>query len=216
MASTEESRQGRKGKGKGRANALVELVVIVVVALGLALLIQRFLVKPYRIPSGSMIPTLSIGQRVLVDRLSYRWSSPSRGDVVVFNPPVGAEDTTGVSCGAQHPPDQACPRPTPGRSSTTFIKRVVGVPGDHLTIRNNHVYLNGKPEADSYINKDTTCSPDTCNLPREITVPPGYFFMMGDNRGDSSDSRVWGPVPKKWLIGRAFFTYWPPDRIGTL
>ncbi len=204
----------RQKRGRLRArNSFVELIIIVVVALVLALTIQAFFVKPFRIPSQSMVPTLIVGQRVLVDRLTGHWSDPKRGDVVVFNPPAGAD--TG-SCGVQQPPGEACPTPTSNRSNTNFIKRVVAIGGDHIKIVDNHLWLNGKLQREPYIDRGTPCDPSLCNLPREITVPPGDFFMMGDNRGESADSREWGPVPRKWLIGRAFFTYWPPDRLGTL
>ena len=192
---------------------LIELVVTVAVAVALALLIQAFIVKPYKIPSGSMIPTLEISQRVLTNRLD---TSPSVGDIVVFHPPAGADPQPAV-CGNPNQGSgrsQPCDRPTPQQSSQTFIKRVVGLPGDRIQIINGHVYRNGKREKDSYINP---CTPgEDCNFPGSIVVPPGDYFMMGDNRGDSDDSRYWGPVPKKWLIGVAFFTYWPPDRIGFL
>jgi signal peptidase I len=202
----------KQKREKSTANSLVEFVVIIAVALGLAIGIQAFLVKPYRIPSPSMVPTLDIGQRVLVNRLGTHFGDPSRGDIVVFKPPEGADTH---QCGAPHPENQACPRPTPQRSSSNFIKRVIGLPGDTVFVRNNHAYVNGKELKEPYINKGTGCDA-LCNLPKPITVPPGYFFMMGDNRGESDDSRDWGPVPKKWIIGHAFFTYWPPNRIGTL
>ena len=202
-----------KSKGASGLKSLVELVVTVAVAVGLALLIQAFVVKPYRIPSPSMEPTLAIGQRVLANRLT---DSPSLGDVVVFHPPHGADPITPV-CGSASEGDghgQACDQPTAAESTQTFIKRVVGMPGDHLSIVNGHVYRNGKREADSYIRP---CGADSsCNFPQTITVPPGHYFMMGDNRGASDDSRFWGPVPQSWVIGVAFFTYWPPSRIGTL
>jgi signal peptidase I len=200
-----------KSEQKRQHNSLVELVMIVAVALGLALGIQAFLVKPFRIPSESMVPTLQIGQRVLVDRVSFRFSDPDRGDVVVFKPPAGADSER---CGAQHPSDQPCPENTPGKSDTNFIKRVVGVPGDHLKVIEGSVYIDGKRQSESFAHLDSGCA--TCNLPREITVPEGEYYMMGDNRGQSEDSRVWGPVPKKWIIGKAFMTYWPPGRIGFL
>ena len=192
---------------------LIELVVTVAVAVLLALLIQAFIVKPYRIPSGSMEPTLSINQRVLANRLI---SHPSIGDIVVFHPPQGAEQGTGLcgssNQGAGHP--QPCGVPTPRQSSTTFIKRVVAGPGDRISIRGGHVYRNGVREKDSYTEP---CGNDSsCNFPRTNVIPPGDYFMMGDNRGFSDDSRFWGPVPDKWVIGVAFFTYWPPDRIGFL
>ncbi|HET9103734.1 MAG TPA: signal peptidase I [Solirubrobacteraceae bacterium] len=202
-----------RSKGASSLKSLVELVVTVAVAIGLALLIQAFVVKPYRIPSPSMEPTLAIGQRVLANRLT---DSPSLGDVVVFHPPRGADPLTPV-CGASNQGDghpQACDSPTPAQSTQTFIKRVVGMPGDHLSIRGGHVYRNGKREADGYIRP---CGADSsCNFPQTITVPPGHYFMMGDNRGQSDDSRFWGPIPQSWVIGVAFFTYWPPSRIGTL
>jgi signal peptidase I len=196
---------------KRQHNSLVELVMIVAVALGLALGIQAFLVKPFRIPSESMVPTLEIGQRVLVDRVSFRFSDPDRGDVIVFKPPRGADSET---CGAEHPSDQPCQAHTPDRSDTNFIKRVVGLPGDRLKVLEGSVYINGRRQNESFAHLDPECG--TCNLPREITIPDGEYYMMGDNRGQSEDSRVWGPVPKKWMIGKAFMTYWPPGRIGLL
>ena len=198
------------GKGKRQHNSFVELVIIVAVALGLALGIQAFLVKPFRIPSESMVPTLEVGQRVLVDRVSYRFSDPDRGDVIVFKPPAGQPSV----CGVERASDQPCPKGTPERSDTNFIKRVVAVGGDHVKIIGGSVYLNGKKQKESFADLSEDC--DLCNLPDEITIPKGYYFMMGDNRGASADSREWGPIPKKWVIGQAFATYWPPKKIGLL
>lgn len=193
---------------------LIELVVTVAVAVALALLIQAFIVKPYRIPSPSMVPTLDVGQRVLTNRLA---GNPSVGDVVVFHPPHGA-DFQNPACGdpnAGTGTPRACDKPTPQASTQTFIKRVVAGPGDTVAIVDGHVYRNGVREKDSYT---IQCSPGTpaCNFRTAIKIPPGEYFMMGDNRPDSEDSRYWGPVPDKWIIGVAFFTYWPPDRIGFL
>jgi signal peptidase I len=204
---TASSSKSQKKDGKG---SLVELVVIVVVALGLALGIQAFIVKPFRITSESMVPTLAVGQRVLVDRVSPHFTSPDRGDIVVFKPPKGADEDV---CGGDQKPGQPCPTPTKDKSDQNFIKRVVGVPGDVLSVHRGQVYINGKLN-DPF--KVTPLECETCEERTPITVPPDHFFMMGDNRGNSDDSRVWGPVPKKWIIGGAFFTYWPPKRIGTL
>ena len=195
---------------KGGHNSFVELVMIVAVALGLALGIQAFLVKPFRIPSESMVPTLQIGQRVLVDRVSFKFGEPDRGDIVVFKPPSGQPGT----CGVEHPRDQPCPEGTPEKSDTNFIKRVVGLPGDRLKVLEGSVYINGKRQDEPFARLDPQCP--TCNLPREITIPKDHYYMMGDNRGESADSRVWGPVPQDWIIGKAFATYWPPGRIGLL
>jgi signal peptidase I len=198
----------RKQTARG---SFVELVTIVVVALGLALGIQAFLVKPFRIPSESMVPTLSIGQRVLVDRVSYRFGDPGRGDIVVFKPPAGADDNV---CGVQHPEGSACPQATEDRSDTNFIKRVVAVGGDRVKVIGGHVYVNGRRQDEPFAQFDDQCG--ICNLRREITIPKGRYFMMGDNRGESADSREWGPVPEKWMIGKGFATYWPPGKVGGL
>jgi signal peptidase I len=203
--------QVARSRQKTTRGSLFELVTIVAVALGLALGIQAFLVKPFRIPSESMVPTLEIGQRVLVDRVSFRFSDPDRGDIVVFKPPAGADSNV---CGVEHSSDSACPAPTPQRSDTNFIKRVVAVPGDRLTVIDGAVYINGRRQSQSYARLDSTCG--ICNLRRPITIPEDHYFMMGDNRGASADSREWGPVPKKWVIGKAFMTYWPPGKIGIL
>jgi signal peptidase I len=200
---------------KSKTNSIVELVVIIFVAIGLALAIQAFVVKPYRIPSGSMEPTLDVGQRVLVNRIGMHFNGPHVGEIVVFHPPKPAEQQV---CGpAPHvvtPGGAACSAPVPEEASVNFIKRIVAGPGDTLYIKEGHAYRNGKREGDSYIRE---CGGDSeCNFPTPIKIPAGHWFMMGDNRGQSDDSRFWGPVPTSWIIGGAFATYWPPDRIGIL
>jgi signal peptidase I len=188
-------------------------VIIVALAIGLALLIQAFVVKPYQIPSVSMEPTLDVGQRVLVNRVLYHVRDPEIGDVVVFHPPAGAEN--GQECGDPNASArEPCPRPTSEESDTNFIKRIVAGPGDRLSIHNGHPVVNGVEANEDFIRP---CQGGSgCNLPQEITIPADHYFMMGDNRGSSDDSRFWGPVPRDWIIGEAFFTYWPPDRIGIL
>jgi signal peptidase I len=190
--------------------------VIVALALGLALAIQAWLVKPYQIPSQSMEPTLDVGQRVLVNRFLYHFSDPGIGDIVVFHPPKGVDrgaETGSDQCGRRHDPREACPAPTLERSSQNFIKRIVAGPGDTLSIRNGHPVVNGVEKAEEPYTLPCGANP-SCNLPKPITIPPDYYFMMGDNRGASDDSRFWGPIPRDWIIGKAFATYWPPDRIG--
>jgi len=199
-----------------RGNQVVEFVLIVALALGLAIGIQAFVVKPYRIPSGSMEPTLVIGQRVLVDRLGNDFFPPAVGDIVVFHPPAGASSQ---SCGeANLPNGEPCPKPTPlEQTNTNYIKRVVAGPGDRIAIRGGHVILNGKQQKEPFASfAGCNGAVADCNYPRTITIPAGYYFMMGDNRDFSDDSRFWGPVPRSWIIGEAFATYWPPDRIGFL
>ena len=192
-------------KGRARSSprrVFVEYGVILVVALAVAFVLQAFVVKPYRIPSPSMVPTLDPGDRVLVARFLYHFTSPAHGDIVVFRYP---RDTHVV-----------------------FIKRVIGLPGDTLSLRDGHVYVNGVRQNEPYVAKvngrpsptdpappiagSTITEPWSLNQPYK--VPPGTYFMMGDNRLDSDDSRVWGPVPARDLIGKAFFIYWPLRRIG--
>ena len=107
---------------------------------------------------------------------------------------------------------RACDQPTPEKSDVNFIKRIVAGPGDTLSVQNGHPVVNGKIAQEDFI---SPCTPGgACNLPQQITIPPDHYFMMGDNRGSSDDSRFWGPVPRDWIIGKAFATYWPPDRVG--
>jgi signal peptidase I len=202
---------------KSLASSALELVVIVAVAFGLALGIQAVIVKPYKIPSASMEPTLDINQRILVDRIGMHFSSIHVGDIVVFHPPVNysicADPNEGLNAAGQNT-GKACDVAQKQASSVTFVKRVVGLPGDRIQIIDGHVIRNGKRERDPYI---IQCDGDAaCTFPQTIVIPKGDYYMMGDNRPDSEDSRFWGPVPKAWIIGKAFFTYWPPDRIGFL
>jgi signal peptidase I len=213
-----QSRPGRRKRRSERkseeshSNSPLELILIVAVALGLALGIQAFLVKPYRIPSESMVPTLVIGQRVLVNRIGNRFGEPHIGDVTVFHPPSGAENAN--ECGSAHKDDQPCPAPTPTKAKVNFIKRIVAGPGDTVAIVEGHVIRNGKRQNEPFI--QPCAGGEECNFPTPIKIPPNHYFMMGDNRGASDDSRYWGPVPREWIIGNAFATYWPPKKIGLL
>ena len=198
----------------------VELVLTVAAALFFALTIQAFAVKPYKIPSESMLPTLEPGQRILVDRFSHHLGSdPKLGDVTVFLPPKGAETGTcgrpgeGPSYEQGGPPTRrSCSRPTPTRSDSAYVKRVVGLPGDTIAVVNGHVIRNGERVDEPYA---IGCVAPACTL-NPITVPRGTYFLMGDNRGNSEDSRFWGPVPRDWIIGKAVVSFWPPGDIGTL
>jgi len=210
---------GRR-RSKSTFGALIELAVIIAVALGLALGIQAFIVKPYRIPSGSMEPTLEIGQRVLVNRIGMDFGDPHVGEIAVFHPPEGAEqEECGPTAHVVKLGVAACSAPLPKEeASVNFIKRIIAGPGDEIYIKEGHVFRKAAgtsrflAEKDSYI-RACGASPE-CNFPDPIKIPAGHWFMMGDNRGESDDSRFWGPVPTGWIIGQAVATYWPPDRIG--
>jgi signal peptidase I len=208
-----------KRSSKSTTGTVVELLVIIAVALGLAFGIQAWIVKPYRIPSGSMEPTLAIGQRVLVNRIGMQFSKPHVGEIAVFHPPRDAQqEVCGPSPHTIRPGGAPCAEPEPQDSSVNFIKRIVAGPGDEIYINEGHVFRRPagqrafSPEKDSYIRPCPGVS--ECNFPTAIKIPAGHWFMMGDNRGESDDSRFWGPVPTGWIIGGAFATYWPPDRIG--
>jgi signal peptidase I len=208
-------------------------VVIVALALGLALAIQAWLVKPYQIPSASMEPTLDIGQRVLVNRFLYHFTDPEIGDIIVFHPPEGADEEAGGECVEPPPTGEACDTPAPRESSENFIKRLVAGPGDRVQIIHGIAIVNGEVSeaANGHVKEWSADEPgcgkplprsewhvvvpdEKCNFPKPIVIPPDHYFMMGDNRGNSQDSRFWGPIPREWIIGKAFATYWPPDRIG--
>jgi signal peptidase I len=219
-------------------------LLIVVAALLFAFLIQWLLVKPYKIPSESMVPTLSEGQRILVNRIEGRFGTPERGDVVVFHPPPGAnEQQCGIQPGERFGPPpgavyigvpdlqdlptqteaefMACPVANQGAEKQAFVKRVIGLPGDRIKIIKGHAYINGEELNEPYINTVNSCEDPafftlSCTFSREFVIPDGKYFMMGDNRNNSDDSRFWGPIPKENMVGEAFATYWPPNRVGGL
>jgi len=143
--------------------------------------------------------------------MTIKESDPQQGDVVVVEPPAGAADSR---CGVKIPLGSACPEPTPGRVGQVFIERVVAVGGDRLKIQDGATVIDGEVRRDTYARKDADCP--ICNLPREITVPRGHVFVMGDNRGESEDSRVWGPVRVDDVQGKVRLRYWPPAGFGGL
>lgn len=193
---SDSSGQARGDEKSSPARTILEYALLAAVAIAVALLIQAFLVKPYRIPSESMENTLLIGDRVLVDRISWRFSDPERGDIVVFANPLG--------------------------SGPVLIKRIIGLPGDVISLSDGHVYVNGRRLEESYVRRvsgeQVPTEAFTNDLPWSLeqpyTVPADSYFMMGDNRTDSGDSREFGPIKRSQLVGRAFARYWPLTRIG--
>lgn len=192
---------------------LLDMIGVVVGAVVLAVIVQAFVVKPYKIPSPSMVPTLEVGQRVLVNRIGNAFGDPSVGDVVVLTPPTGAgAGFAEEACGRPRAAGTACTVPRDGHVDETFIKRIAGGPGDRLALRGGRLIRNGRPVNEPYAQP---CQDEACTI-AEFTVPAGHYFMLGDNRGNSDDSRFWGPVRRDYIIGTAFATYWPPSRIGGL
>ena len=156
----------------------------------------------FRVPSPSMEPTLKIGDVITVDPHAYRSRNPRVGDIVVFHPPTGADPLTPV-CGNPHQGAghaQACGVPTRRNSTQTFVKRVVALPGDRISIKDGHVIRNCVREHDPYV---IACPGDfSCNFRKPVRILSGDYFMLGDNRGASDDSRFWGPVRKSWIVGK--------------
>jgi len=164
--------------------------------------IDRASVVTYRVPSGSMLPTLKVDQVIRVDSSAYARARPAEGDIIVFHPPHGA-DVGARSCQDPHQGlghSAPCSRSTPARSSQKYIKRIVGGSGDRLSIIDGHVLRNGVREKDAYT---APCRGGYgCTFRRSITVPRGMYFVLGDNRGLSDDSRFWGPIRKAWIVGK--------------
>ncbi|MDQ2678088.1 MAG: signal peptidase I [Actinomycetota bacterium] len=183
-------RSGRRPHSASRN--IVEWIAVVVGAVLVALVIKTFVVQAFKIPSESMAPTLLDGDRVVVNKLSYDAHELNRGDVVVFARPPG------LPAGPNDPKD--------------LIKRVIGLPGDTLLTRDGSVYVNDRRLEEPYLPEGTM----TYDIDRPLVVPDGTVFLMGDNRGHSSDSRVFGPVDADTVIGRAFMIMWPFSRIGAL
>ena len=182
QTSGEERRPPRKKSG-GALEYLVILLVSFALVFGF---VRPFVMEAFWIPSGSMIPTLEIGDRVLVNKFIYRFTEPKRGQIIVFE--------------SVDNPDE------------DLIKRVVALPGDTIAVRHGHLILNGERQKEPFLNKKL---PDRSFYAKTM-VPKGHVFVMGDNRGNSADSRVFGPLPRKNIEGEAFLRFWPPHRIGLL
>ena len=194
---------GRLFPGLPRSvRVVLDWVLTIAGAIVIVFGLKMWVVNPYRIPSSSMEPTLhcakpapgceaQFSDRVLANRFVYHFRNPKRGEIIVFKTPPEAK----VRCGA----------------GGTFVKRLIGLPGETVSERDGIVYINGIELKEPYIAADRRDH----EPPRSwAKIPKGYYFFMGDNRSQSCDSRVWGPVPRKNLIGEVFFVYWPPNRLG--
>jgi signal peptidase I len=207
---------GERHRRKG--SFLAELPVLVLIAFVLAILMKTFLVQAFYIPSSSMEPTLLINDRVLVNKLSYTFREPRRGEIVVFSErgfdPLGQDDT-GIVEGIVEslrtglglvPPDEK-----------DFIKRIIGLPGETIEMREGVVYVDGTPVEEAPTTEGGYLSARDLTDFGPVTVPDGELFMMGDNRPSSADSRSsLGTIPREDVVGRAFVVIWPFDRLGGL
>jgi signal peptidase I len=181
-----KSRRARREQRRLRKRraGISELLVTILIAFVVVFGFVRPLVaEAFRIPSESMVPTLEVGDRILANKFIYRFSEPQRGDIVVFRDVEGGYET--------------------------LIKRVVGVEGDEIQVQDGLLFVNGEPQEEPYLNEE--------RLPRDsygpTTVPEEHVFVMGDNRGNSGDSRLFGPVPLENVKGQAFLRFWPVTEI---
>jgi signal peptidase I len=183
--------------------AIVDWLVTIAVAIAFVLTFEAQVAKPYRIPSPSMEPTLHCAKptefcqgrfsdRVIADRLAYRLSDPKHGEIVVFRTPKAAQ-----RCGV-------------GDGGSTFVKRIIGLPGELVSERNGVIYIDGDRLVEPYVDP-TLQGDESARWPR---VAPGHYFVLGDARIHSCDSRIWGTVPRSNLIGPVELTYWPPTRLS--
>jgi signal peptidase I len=195
-AQTSETSAPRRGLG-----CALEIVETLVLTLVIYLLIHNFIAQPFEVEQNSMVPTILEGEYVLIDKVSPRFSDYERGDIVVFDPPSGYSE-----------------------GGVPFIKRVIGIPGDSVRLENGRVYVTPAGGSavrleEPYINHDISGKPEP-TLPRDAegttqwTVPAGSYFVMGDNRTVSQDSRTFGAITRDLIVGRAWLRYFPLNRIG--
>ncbi len=188
---TQETEKVPTSYWEGIGEKIRENVQILVIALVLAVIIRGFIAEPRYIPSNSMLPTLLKGDRLVVEKISYRLHPPKKGDIVVFTPPEQLQNEG-------------------FRKDQAFIKRIIGLPGQEVKVEQGKVYINGEQLDEKYINE-----PPDYKL-EKIIVPENYLFVMGDNRNNSNDSHIWGFLPQKNVIGHAIFRFFPFDRVGMI
>jgi signal peptidase I len=187
--ATEQRTGTTERSGRGAGWWAAEWLGVILVAVLLAIGVRTYVVQTFYIPSGSMEPTLDIGDRILVFKLAYRFTSPAIGDVVVF----------------KAPPTEHCGDP----GVTDLVKRIIGIPGDRLSSVDNTILVNGKPLDQSWTHNPMLGEPITPQ-----TIPANRYFMMGDNHPASCDSRVWGTVPRSDIIGKVVLKIWPLSQFG--
>ena len=174
----------------------LDLIETAVIGLSFFLIVYLFFMQPHQVNGRSMDPTFQSGDYVLTDKISYRTGNPERGDVIVFHAPPEAGCPTGTGC--------------------DFIKRILALPGETVAVHDGFIFVNGKKMKESYLPSDFETNPGKFIDGRTVTIGPSEYFAVGDNRSHSSDSRVWGPVSKSEIVGKAFFRYWPMNQIGVV
>ncbi len=174
----------------------LDIVETGVIGLSLFLVVYLFFVQPHQVNGQSMVPNFQNGEYLLTDKVSYKFGEPKRGDVVVFHAPDSANCPNGTGC--------------------DFIKRVIATPGETVELKDNAIYVNNQKLPEPYLPADFVTEPGEYSRDRLMTMEEGEYFLVGDNRSHSSDSRAWGPVPLSRIVGRAFFVYWPMSVAGMI
>jgi signal peptidase I len=173
----------------------LDMIETAVFALSIFVLVYVFLAQPHQVSGNSMFPNFHTGEYLLTNKLAYRLGLPRRGEVIVFKAPSGAHCPTGGAC--------------------DFIKRIIGEPGERVSLRAGKFYVNGQVLAEPYLAADLTTPADAyLNEGREIVLAENEYFVAGDNRLGSSDSRAWGPIKAGSIVGRAWIRYWPLSELG--
>src|SRR3990172_11342770 len=174
----------------------LDIIETVVIALSIFLIVYLFIMQPHQVNGNSMMPNFKDGEYLMTDKISYLRGQPKRGDVIVFHSPPEANCPSGTNC--------------------DFIKRVIGLPGETVEIRDSSIYIDGQKLDKPYLPADTVTISGQFTSTGLLTIPQNQYFVMGDNRSHSSDSRAWGFITKEEIVGKAFFRYFPFSRLGLL
>ena len=174
----------------------LDIIETVVIALSIFLIVYLFVASPHQVNGQSMMPNFQSGEFVLSDKVSYRFNNPKRGDIVVFHAPEAANCPKGTGC--------------------DFIKRVLGLPGETVEVYDNAIWINGQKLEEPYIPADYETMPGLATKGKSIYLGPNEYFVSGDNRPYSSDSRAWGAITKNDIVGKALFRYWPLKSAGLI
>lgn len=181
----------------------LDILEVIVFAVGIFFFVYLLIMRPHRIQGASMSPNYPDGEYLLTEKVTYYLRNPERGDIVVLAPPSASIDLNSVTCG--NAPD------TGGKVLDEFIKRVIATPGEKIMVKDSAVYINGTRLSEPYLSNVPTNSAAFLCDGQEYTVPAGEYIVLGDNRGNSSDSRSWGPITEKEISGRAWIIYWRKD-----
>lgn len=174
----------------------LDIIETMAISFSIFLVVYLFFLQPHQVNGQSMVPNFESGEHVLTDKVTYKVRDPQRGEVLVFHAPPDAKCAEGTGC--------------------DFIKRVIGVPGDTVEVKDNAIWVNGEKLPEPYIPSDYPILPGNATKNKSVYLGPEEFFVCGDNRPYSSDSRAWGAITKAEIVGRVFFRYWPPSALGSI